>query len=573
MMTMTCRYPLLPMVLLLLLTWPKCRILYHLWRCSMRIPLAPSPMMKQTFHYHPRKKSSNGGSKRRQFRKKSKKSLFRMSPLKTISDSDEENEDRQEAKNDKTASSTSTSASAFANGQSERSTASSRHMLGAATPFYGTSDNSESDDPYRLGIEPGNYDKPSEDSIPYSPFGLANQKEEKKGPRPSPFDFQMGDEDSQHNQSQGWPHDQSAIVPVSPRSVQDDLNEQPLKTKNAMVHEQTAKGQFLLNSTKMTVSPHANLKLHLDESTGGMTPDMVKQASKRALQLDLKNERQSSSKSLLAIDRLPSLLKRRGAGGSIDDHKFGSSRRKSSTTSLGLPSVSSSVLHCADPFKIFVLLLQPRAKIFELIQIVYSPMDTTVGDMIDMIPDNATEPALGNQKYVGFARPNGGEEIIDFDQLASGKQGSMYGDDYDNSRTSSCARITRGEILIAIPETYRGSEICTIGKPILSNKKLVMLLQRKDPLKTPTPLSRSRRSSSKSVGGSVCSATSSLASRDDSSTSTYGTANFNASISEGISPPQVSSRRSSRIHHRHRRPYSFRRSSSVKEEDEGHDEH
>ena len=55
---------------------------------------------------------------------------------------------------------------------------------------------------------------------------------------------------------------------------------------------------------------------------------------------------------------------------------------------------SKSRKYDPNAYKIFLLLLQPESKIFELIQLIYMPNDTTVGKIIQMIPENATEPAL-----------------------------------------------------------------------------------------------------------------------------------------------------------------------------------
>jgi len=167
------------------------------------------------------------------------------------------------------------------------------------------------------------------------------------------------------------------------------------------------------------------------------------------------------------------------------DERFpSSSTRKSSSKSKLL---SSSGRRKSDPnsYKIFLLLLQPKLKTFELIQLIYSPTDTTVGEIIAMIPDNATEPALGTQTYTGLCRPKTEEEIVNHELLAS------------ESRTSTgvnSAKITLGEILVAIPEGYTGPEVAVLAKQILANPKIVKLLKRSDPLAP----KKSRRSSRRS---------------------------------------------------------------------------
>jgi len=134
----------------------------------------------------------------------------------------------------------------------------------------------------------------------------------------------------------------------------------------------------------------------------------------------------------------------------------------------GLPS-------CAPTNKIFVLLLQPRMRLFELVQLVYYPSVATIGDLVDLIPSNATEQLLGNQAYVGLCRPNaeGGAAasiMTDLDLTASG------------AVDGGSANIYRGEILVAIPEGYSGEQCQRYAKPILANQEFSKLLARSDPL-------------------------------------------------------------------------------------------
>ena len=127
--------------------------------------------------------------------------------------------------------------------------------------------------------------------------------------------------------------------------------------------------------------------------------------------------------------------------------------------------------HDPNAFKIFLLLLQPESKIFELIQLIYNPNDTAVGDIIKMIPGNATEDALGSQEYIGLCRPKTQEEMLDKELLAS-----------EATPGVESARISLGEILVAIPEGYTAKQVASLSKQILSNPKIIKLLKRADPL-------------------------------------------------------------------------------------------
>mmetsp|Transcript_46987 Transcript_46987/g.114645 ORF Transcript_46987/g.114645 Transcript_46987/m.114645 type:complete len:597 (-) Transcript_46987:125-1915(-) len=146
--------------------------------------------------------------------------------------------------------------------------------------------------------------------------------------------------------------------------------------------------------------------------------------------------------------------------------------------------------HDPNAYKIFILLLQPEKKTFELIQLVYSPNDTTIGDIITMIPSNATEPVLGNQTYIGLCRPKTQQEITDKELLASESRPGIVS-----------AKITLGEILVAIPEGHTGSEMSVLAKQILSNPKIIKLLKRADPL-APKKSRRSRSGRSGRHGSS-----------------------------------------------------------------------
>ena len=154
-------------------------------------------------------------------------------------------------------------------------------------------------------------------------------------------------------------------------------------------------------------------------------------------------------------------------------------RRSKESPSSSRSHRSSSKRSSDTPaFKIFILLLQPQSKIFELIQLIYDPNETTVGNIIEKIPENATEEALGTQQYVGLCRPNDQSVLMDMEILASEGRPGL-----------ESAKISLGEILVAIPQGYKGSDVAALSKQILGNPKIVKLLKRSDPL---APKSRRR---------------------------------------------------------------------------------
>lgn len=123
--------------------------------------------------------------------------------------------------------------------------------------------------------------------------------------------------------------------------------------------------------------------------------------------------------------------------------------------------------------KIFVLLLQPQRKIFELIQLIFSSMDgTTVGDLLRAIPNNATQPELAHQEYVGLTRPK--KRARDFKDLSAP---ACATEGYLES-----AGIQTGEIMVALPLGYSHNRVVAMSKKILLNPRIQQLLEKTNPL-------------------------------------------------------------------------------------------
>lgn len=175
-----------------------------------------------------------------------------------------------------------------------------------------------------------------------------------------------------------------------------------------------------------------------------------------------------------------------------------SSRRPSSTKSV----VSSSTSVCSTTssnhpgnkdFKVFLLLLHPSSKIFELIQLYFNPTTTTIRGVINMIPANATEPALGAQDYTGLCRSSDDEveeqEIADLDLLVQ---------NHDNMKNS--AQVARGEILVAIPIGYSAKKIAKLSQQILVNPRICRLLEKSNDPTAPKQ-TRKKKSSRSSKDG------------------------------------------------------------------------
>ena len=132
----------------------------------------------------------------------------------------------------------------------------------------------------------------------------------------------------------------------------------------------------------------------------------------------------------------------------------------------------NAISFSADLTKIFLLLIQPATKKFELIEIQFCTSQGTIGDILNLIPSNSTDDSLGHQRHLGLCRPTDGVEMIDRRALAKGPG--------ENNR--SYCRILEGEILTAIPEGYTGNDCKTLSRPILNHPALSNLFRRSNPL-------------------------------------------------------------------------------------------
>jgi hypothetical protein len=139
--------------------------------------------------------------------------------------------------------------------------------------------------------------------------------------------------------------------------------------------------------------------------------------------------------------------------------------------------------------KVYLMLLQPESKKFELIVLRYTVATTTIGDILDLIPANATEAVLGSQRYTGLAQStapgkssksnSSAPSWTDLTLLASSS--------WKNQKDS--ANIGNGDILVAIPDGYTSTYVTGISKYILKNPRIQELLGRATLDPTPAPVS------------------------------------------------------------------------------------
>lgn len=131
--------------------------------------------------------------------------------------------------------------------------------------------------------------------------------------------------------------------------------------------------------------------------------------------------------------------------------------------------------------RIFLLLLEPNKKVFELIQVEYDAGTATIGYILGLIKLHASEESLLRQKHVGLIRPRDDMELTDLTMLAT-----------------SQGRIKHGEVLIPLPEDCRSSKCRRLAKTILKTPNVVKLLSKEQPLAS-RPRRRSKSRSRRSV--------------------------------------------------------------------------
>ena len=151
------------------------------------------------------------------------------------------------------------------------------------------------------------------------------------------------------------------------------------------------------------------------------------------------------------------------------------------------PSTDSKSKH---KYTVFILLIQPTQKIFELVRINYDPGTSTLQHLLDKIPENTSAEDLSRQIYTGLVRPNASSTSNKLLANLALTASVM-------ARDGSCARIVCGEVLAAIPTGYTGKETQILSRHIMKNPKMVKLLSKK------SPHSRKKRSSSSSVSASA----------------------------------------------------------------------
>jgi len=142
-----------------------------------------------------------------------------------------------------------------------------------------------------------------------------------------------------------------------------------------------------------------------------------------------------------------------------------------------------------DWARAIVLLLSPKKKKFEFLHVSYNLYDkTSVMDVLNQLPQIATDDALKEQKYVGLLRKEGGRELI-------------------NTVSIQSYYLKKNEILVAVVDGHYGKGMLRMALPLLENRKIMKAVTRvrskKVNIKQLKPLTKKNKSCSSSSSDKV----------------------------------------------------------------------
>lgn len=131
----------------------------------------------------------------------------------------------------------------------------------------------------------------------------------------------------------------------------------------------------------------------------------------------------------------------------------------------------------STPIPFFMLLLDPKSRIFELIEIDDAPLSSSVGDILRLIPAKCTDARLLQMRYVGLCRPSDRVEFIDLRSPAFQKNENFLTDVARQEQQQQC--ILENDLLVAMLDGSSGFQMCKISKPILKNDKFRDMIRRR----------------------------------------------------------------------------------------------
>ena len=124
-----------------------------------------------------------------------------------------------------------------------------------------------------------------------------------------------------------------------------------------------------------------------------------------------------------------------------------------------LENVSKTQTKTNGTSKCLILLMNPRSKLFEIIQVSFLPEHTTVGDILRGIRDEASDPRLAHQTYTGLAYQGMhiSSPMIPLDMIVEAE--------------------TNGTPLLAVPRDFSAGQIERMASELLGRPQVLRLLE------------------------------------------------------------------------------------------------
>jgi hypothetical protein len=113
-------------------------------------------------------------------------------------------------------------------------------------------------------------------------------------------------------------------------------------------------------------------------------------------------------------------------------------------------------LSTSRALQVILLLMDPKTRRFELLQLEFDSHKAVVRDVLSQIPHSVTEEALRQQNYTGVCDRTG-QELYYSTRLADVCDGS--------------------DILIALPSTVEARECARLAKPILQDRNVIEMVR------------------------------------------------------------------------------------------------
>lgn len=115
------------------------------------------------------------------------------------------------------------------------------------------------------------------------------------------------------------------------------------------------------------------------------------------------------------------------------------------------PAKAATPAPAAAPLQVVLLLMDPKTRRFELLQLEFDSDKAVVSDVLSQIALSATEESLRTQKYTGVADRTGADKAST-DLLSGFCQAN--------------------DVILAIPEGMKAAECAKLAKPILGDPKV-----------------------------------------------------------------------------------------------------